>query len=476
MLWTSRGRADLLERRSIYRRGHHSVQIFSFAPLRKFRKRAQLGTSSADGLPTPRYSDMSLLFRYLRGYWPLVALALVLAAINQVFSLLDPLIFRHVIDDYATKHDQYTNGQFFRGVTLLLGDGRRRRVRLPRRKELPGLLRQRRHATARRAALLRRHSSFAVRCPSRSSRISAAARRSASCKRSAADTEKFISAFVNIVFTIARRRDLRHDLRLQRPLVDRPRVPAHHSAARRPQLRAEQTNQDDSESHRRRDDRARRRHDGIPSQHRAREEPRARRAGDQPAQRDDRQDSQARAQEGPIHPQPELHPGDVRELRAHRDPVPDAVPDLRQADHGRPVLLVAHLFILHLRPAPGARERHQHYRETEASLETFQKNPRDADRPEARDAGGGQRSPCARLRRRELHAPDRVRAGAVGHLVSASNAARPWRSSDPRAPARRHSSSCSSVSTSRRPGRVLYNGVDSAPRRSRPASASASAS
>jgi len=72
-------------------------------------------------LPTRRYSNMALLFRYLRGYWPLVALALVLAAINQVFSLLDPLIFRHVIDDYATKHDQYTNGQFFRGVTLLLG-------------------------------------------------------------------------------------------------------------------------------------------------------------------------------------------------------------------------------------------------------------------------------------------------------------------------------------------------------------------
>ena len=64
---------------------------------------------------------MALLFRYLRGYWPLVVLALVLAAINQVFSLLDPLIFRHVIDDYATKYDRYTNAEFFRGVTLLLG-------------------------------------------------------------------------------------------------------------------------------------------------------------------------------------------------------------------------------------------------------------------------------------------------------------------------------------------------------------------
>ncbi|HEY0995858.1 MAG TPA: ABC transporter ATP-binding protein, partial [Gemmatimonadaceae bacterium] len=64
---------------------------------------------------------MRLLMRYLRGYWPLVTLALVLATINQVFSLLDPLIFRHVIDDYATKHDQYTNREFLRGVTLLLG-------------------------------------------------------------------------------------------------------------------------------------------------------------------------------------------------------------------------------------------------------------------------------------------------------------------------------------------------------------------
>jgi ATP-binding cassette subfamily B protein len=64
---------------------------------------------------------MALLYRYLRGQWPLVALALLLAAINQVFSLLDPLIFRHVIDDYATKYDQFTNTEFFRGVTFLLG-------------------------------------------------------------------------------------------------------------------------------------------------------------------------------------------------------------------------------------------------------------------------------------------------------------------------------------------------------------------
>ncbi len=64
---------------------------------------------------------MKLLLSYLKGYWPLVLLALVLAAVNQVFSLLDPLIFRHVIDEYATRFSEYTTGQFFRGVSLLLG-------------------------------------------------------------------------------------------------------------------------------------------------------------------------------------------------------------------------------------------------------------------------------------------------------------------------------------------------------------------
>jgi ATP-binding cassette subfamily B protein len=63
---------------------------------------------------------MELLVSYLRPHWRLVLLALLLAAVNQVFSLLDPLIFRHVIDGYATRFDRYTTGQFLRGVTLLL--------------------------------------------------------------------------------------------------------------------------------------------------------------------------------------------------------------------------------------------------------------------------------------------------------------------------------------------------------------------
>jgi len=64
---------------------------------------------------------MRILFGYLKQYRALILVALLLAAINQVFSLLDPLIFRHIIDRYATRYDQYTTGQFIRGVLLLLG-------------------------------------------------------------------------------------------------------------------------------------------------------------------------------------------------------------------------------------------------------------------------------------------------------------------------------------------------------------------
>ncbi|MDQ6708879.1 MAG: ABC transporter ATP-binding protein/permease, partial [Acidobacteriota bacterium] len=63
---------------------------------------------------------MTILYGYLRGYWKLVATALLLAAINQSFSLLDPLIFRHIIDSYATRFKEYTVGQFIHGVGLLL--------------------------------------------------------------------------------------------------------------------------------------------------------------------------------------------------------------------------------------------------------------------------------------------------------------------------------------------------------------------
>lgn len=63
---------------------------------------------------------MKILVRYLRHYWKLLVLALVLAAVNQIFSLLDPYIFRLILDDYATKFGSMTTTQFFHGVGTLL--------------------------------------------------------------------------------------------------------------------------------------------------------------------------------------------------------------------------------------------------------------------------------------------------------------------------------------------------------------------
>ena len=63
---------------------------------------------------------MRLLYTYLKKYWKTCLLVVGLATVNQVFSLLDPLIFRHIIDDYATQFDSYTRAEFFHGVIVLL--------------------------------------------------------------------------------------------------------------------------------------------------------------------------------------------------------------------------------------------------------------------------------------------------------------------------------------------------------------------
>ena len=64
---------------------------------------------------------MKLLLRYLKPYKGLVALALFLASINQCFSLLDPYIFGKAIDEYANKAGQYTKDEFIMGVLKFLG-------------------------------------------------------------------------------------------------------------------------------------------------------------------------------------------------------------------------------------------------------------------------------------------------------------------------------------------------------------------
>ncbi len=63
---------------------------------------------------------MKLLWRYVRRYKNILFLALFLATINQVFSLLDPQVFRLIIDRYATKASEIPRSEFFSGVGLLL--------------------------------------------------------------------------------------------------------------------------------------------------------------------------------------------------------------------------------------------------------------------------------------------------------------------------------------------------------------------
>jgi ATP-binding cassette, subfamily B, bacterial len=63
---------------------------------------------------------MQLLLSYIRPFRGMVVLAIALAAINQVFSLLDPQIFRIIIDKYGAGFGTMPWPEFIRGVTLLI--------------------------------------------------------------------------------------------------------------------------------------------------------------------------------------------------------------------------------------------------------------------------------------------------------------------------------------------------------------------
>jgi ATP-binding cassette, subfamily B, bacterial len=64
---------------------------------------------------------MKILFRYLKKYQTTVFGALALAAINQIFSLLDPFIFRKIIDDVATvyRSDTHSSRDFWMAILPL---------------------------------------------------------------------------------------------------------------------------------------------------------------------------------------------------------------------------------------------------------------------------------------------------------------------------------------------------------------------
>jgi ATP-binding cassette subfamily B protein len=63
---------------------------------------------------------MKILFTYLKNYKSLIFLALFLAAINQIFSFLDPYVFRLIIDKYVTNYKSFTTGEFVKGAGVLI--------------------------------------------------------------------------------------------------------------------------------------------------------------------------------------------------------------------------------------------------------------------------------------------------------------------------------------------------------------------
>lgn len=63
---------------------------------------------------------MELLFSYIKKYKKVLGITLIFAAINQLFSLVDPQVFRIVIDDYVSKIGTISTAGYLRGVGLLL--------------------------------------------------------------------------------------------------------------------------------------------------------------------------------------------------------------------------------------------------------------------------------------------------------------------------------------------------------------------
>ena len=64
---------------------------------------------------------MNILKKYLKYHWKLLVLALVLATINIGFSLMDPYITGHVVDEVITKYDKLTRQQYINIALFWIG-------------------------------------------------------------------------------------------------------------------------------------------------------------------------------------------------------------------------------------------------------------------------------------------------------------------------------------------------------------------
>jgi ATP-binding cassette subfamily B protein len=143
---------------------------------------------------------MKLLLQYLSRYKGLVVLALFLAAINQVFSLLDPYIFgKYIIDPFAKQPDKWTKDEFLRGITvgllLLVGTAMVSRIAKAFQDYTVNVIIQKFGARIYTDGL--RH---ALRLPFQEFEDQRSGETLSVLQKVRTDTEKFISVFVNVLF------------------------------------------------------------------------------------------------------------------------------------------------------------------------------------------------------------------------------------------------------------------------------------
>lgn len=144
---------------------------------------------------------MKLLLHYLSRHKWLIVLALALASINQVFSLLDPYIFgKYLIDPYAKRPHDWTQQQFIHGILLglglLIGTAMISRIAKAFQDYAVNVIIQKFGARLYTDGL--RH---ALRLPYQEFEDQRSGETLSVLQKVRADCEKFINAFVNILFT-----------------------------------------------------------------------------------------------------------------------------------------------------------------------------------------------------------------------------------------------------------------------------------
>lgn len=150
---------------------------------------------------------MKILWQYLSPYKNLIALALLLAAINQTFSLFDPMIFGKLIDEFAnyarvTKEGvARTESEFIKGVSwyllLLIGTAMVSRIAKAFQDYTVNVVIQKFGASIFTVGL--KHS---MRLPYQEFEDQRSGETLSILNKVRADTEKFISAFINVLFGV----------------------------------------------------------------------------------------------------------------------------------------------------------------------------------------------------------------------------------------------------------------------------------